>query len=182
MVREVKGTLLPCPSCFRHVRLGSTTCPFCAGVLPDAFRREGPTLVRRKTRFGAYSHTAATAAMFAAVGCGDVVQSVMDASVHSPSDDGTFDAVVVTDVASPQKDTGVTALDGSSVMDAGGAVDSGADTSSDVGAPCDSGPWHILDACGDVKCGFGSCSMFECRIECPPPPPYGAPAPFQGDE
>jgi hypothetical protein len=187
MVLEVKGTLLPCPSCFRHVRLGAQACPFCAGGLSDAFGREGSTLVRRKTRFGAYSQTAATAAMLAAAGCGDLAQSVTDASARSSSDGGVFDAVVVSDAGSQQEDAGFERCGGSGseggLLDsgAGGTVDSGTEASDDTGAACDSGPLRVLDAdaCGDVKCAYYSehCILFECRIECPPPRPYGTPPP-----
>jgi hypothetical protein len=32
--------LRPCPSCARHVRVGSTVCPFCATATPADFERE----------------------------------------------------------------------------------------------------------------------------------------------
>jgi hypothetical protein len=199
MLHEVKGTLLPCPSCFRHVRLDSPACPFCAGPLPDAFHREGPVLVRRKTRFAGYSHTAATAALLAATGCGDLAASGADASLGSSPDGGGVDVVVAEDGSPPPRDAtrsdvGVLVdaappgSDGSLQPDAGLTADANDDTSVTMeidAGPCDSGPYHAIDAeaCLAARCSWGGgCSLFECRVQCPPPPPYGGVPPLRGED
>ncbi len=51
----MSSSLLPCPTCSRHVRRGDASCPFCASVLDASFGRSqarptpGPRLVRAAT-------------------------------------------------------------------------------------------------------------------------------------
>jgi hypothetical protein len=109
----------------------------------------------------------------------------MDASVYSSSDGANVDAIVMTDVSSQQKDTEGLPLDGGMDSGVARATDSGEETSTqpmDAGN-CDSGSPQLA-ACGDLSCGGNECYLIDCQVRClpPPPPPYGAPHPIEGDE
>jgi hypothetical protein len=158
-----RALLLPCPGCFRHVRVGSGACPFCGKGLRRSFgTSRAPLQPHRKTRAGAYSHTAA-ASLLAAAACGGLASSsngdAGDAGDATPPDRDGGDATLGRDVAA--MDAAVDALDGGGVE------------LLDATPPCDSGPAEIADACGDARCAGGQCILFECRIRCAPAPPYG---------
>lgn len=83
--------LHPCPTCQRHIRISSTSCPFCAGALPSAF---GETVVRR-IRTPGLSRTALLAlgvmSSAAATACendNDKPAKTADAAIQSSSDAG----------------------------------------------------------------------------------------------
>jgi hypothetical protein len=49
--KEASMSLVPCPSCGRHVRPAERACPFCASALPDDLAsRVRPVLRRRVSR------------------------------------------------------------------------------------------------------------------------------------
>jgi hypothetical protein len=57
-------TLVPCPSCARHVRAGEGACPFCSSALPvDLAARAVPAATRRLSRVAAFGFAAAVAAL-----------------------------------------------------------------------------------------------------------------------
>jgi len=63
------NSLIPCPSCLRHVRASSTACPFCEATLdPEAAPRRPPS-ARRLGRFAAFTFQSGLVA--AAIGCTD---------------------------------------------------------------------------------------------------------------
>lgn len=60
------SSLVPCPSCARHVRASESACPFCASVLPeDLASRTVPAAPRRLERLAAFTF----AATLAVAGC-----------------------------------------------------------------------------------------------------------------
>jgi hypothetical protein len=72
--------LLPCPACNRHVDAAETACPFCAAVLPEAFRASRP-LVPPPRRLGRAALMAAGATLVGAAAC-----SSNDAIGNGPKD------------------------------------------------------------------------------------------------
>lgn len=74
--------LAPCPACNRHVGTSEDVCPFCATLLPDAFRRQpGPVFPR--ARVGRAAMAAAAAALLGAGACSGTL--ARDASVGDGS-------------------------------------------------------------------------------------------------
>ena len=61
--------LEPCPHCHRHVTISETTCPFCTGVLADAFADREPRTLPRARLGRAAVFAFGVAAMAGA--CGD---------------------------------------------------------------------------------------------------------------
>ena len=81
--------LLPCPACNRHVDAAETACPFCAAVLPEAFRASRP-LVPPPRRLGRAALMAAGATLVGAAAC-----SSNDAIGSGPKDAAPkYDALV----------------------------------------------------------------------------------------
>src|SRR5262245_6333168 len=65
-------TLVPCPSCGRHVQAKEASCPFCTSVLPaNLASRAVPAATRRMSRVAAFSFAAvvAGAGVAATAGC-----------------------------------------------------------------------------------------------------------------
>lgn len=58
-------TLVPCPSCARHVRSNESACPFCSAQMGDAGSRAVPMAGRRLERLAAFTF----AASLAVTGC-----------------------------------------------------------------------------------------------------------------
>jgi hypothetical protein len=84
-------------------------------------------------------------------------------------------------------DDGAPGSDGSIRSDAGLNIDASEDTSTTMetdAGPCDSGPYHAIDAEACLtKCYYGGgCYLFECRVECPPPPAYGGVPPLREED
>jgi hypothetical protein len=76
--------LQPCPHCARHVRTTEALCPFCSGVLSDAFRASPPPVLptRRLTRAAVFAFGATLAG---APACDDTVGTSDDAAVADGS-------------------------------------------------------------------------------------------------
>jgi hypothetical protein len=110
-------SLIPCPTCRRHVRVGDATCPFCASALPhDHASRAVPSASTRLGRSALFAFAVSVSA------CG--------ASTESEP--------VVTDTGTTKGDTGTTNGDTGNaadtlVNDTGGPVAA-------YGAPADTGP------------------------------------------
>ena len=64
--------LAPCPSCRRHVRLSSSSCPFCEAPLEPSALRAAPGLPGPLSR-SAWVRLAMAAATTTAVACGGAV-------------------------------------------------------------------------------------------------------------
>ena len=61
-------SLVPCPSCQRHVRASEHACPFCQAALPAALADGAiPAATQRMKRAAAFAFTAT----LALAGCGD---------------------------------------------------------------------------------------------------------------
>lgn len=123
-------SLVPCPSCARHVRATEHACPFCRSALSsDLAAKAVPGTTQRLSRAAAFTF----AASLAATGCSSDPAPAVDAAVTDrgtatdtgtaadtgassdvgfPADDGTFLAMY----GAPPRDSGV---------DAGGPDDNG---------------------------------------------------------
>jgi hypothetical protein len=130
-------SLVPCPSCARHVRASERACPFCRSMLPSTLASKAiPGATQRLSRAAAFTF----AATLAATGCSDDPAPPADAAVldtGNPSDTGT-DTGSATDTGTDTgsaTDAGFPADDGGIVAMYGGPPDSGADS----GAPDDNG-------------------------------------------
>lgn len=111
------GSLVPCPSCARHVRASEQACPFCRSALPAGLgARAVPNTTQRLSRAAVFTF----AASLAATGC---------ASDPVPNDTG-----VVTDTGS---DSGSVVTDRGPSTDQQAPADTG--TVADAGAPADNG-------------------------------------------
>src|SRR4051794_23113730 len=65
-------TLVPCPSCGRHVRAAESACPFCNSALPSKLAsRAIPTPTRRLERLAAFTFAATLAVTGCALTDGD---------------------------------------------------------------------------------------------------------------
>lgn len=63
------SSLVPCPSCERHVRASEAACPFCSTALPTDLAAV-PAATRRLSRFAAFTFATAVAVTGAAtMGC-----------------------------------------------------------------------------------------------------------------
>jgi hypothetical protein len=131
-VKEASMSLVPCPSCGRHVRPSERACPFCASALPDDLASRVRPIPRGFVSRAAMMLFASTLGTAGAVGC---------------SSDST--------TTTPPADTGVpsdTAGDAIDTMPApayGVPWDSSIDTSVDTGvdsAPTDAKPTDANDA------------------------------------
>ena len=66
------SSLVPCPSCSRHVRAAETACPFCANALPsDMGARAVPASPRRLERLAAFTFAATLAVTGCSAGGGE---------------------------------------------------------------------------------------------------------------
>ena len=55
-------SLVPCPSCRRHVRDSEANCPFCKGALPTSLASKAiPASTQRMGRAAAFAFTASLA-------------------------------------------------------------------------------------------------------------------------
>lgn len=113
----MSASLVPCPSCARHVRVTDARCPFCASALPNTLaQRAVPNTTQRLSRAAAFAFTAS----LAVAGCSSNPAPGTDAStndvVSTDRGNGT-DAATGTDV--------VTATDTPAVTDSGAPQDNG---------------------------------------------------------
>lgn len=127
------SSLVPCPSCARHVRATERSCPFCRTALSSAIAsRVIPGATQRLSRAAAFTF----AAGLAATGCSDDPAPPADAAVvdtGSTTDTGaTTDTGSTTDTGGPSDDGGIVAM-------YGGPPDSGVDAGADSGGPSDDG-------------------------------------------
>jgi hypothetical protein len=94
--------LLPCPSCHRHVRVDSQSCPFCAAAV--AFESEPPApapALGRLTRAAVFAGAALVST--AAAGCGGSPTKVENPKVENVPDASTEGgATAEADAAVPQ--------------------------------------------------------------------------------
>jgi hypothetical protein len=72
--------LRPCPSCARHVRTSESLCPFCAGVLPEAFRATAPPVLPTR-RLGRAAMFAFGASLAGTPACDDTAVPAGDAAI-----------------------------------------------------------------------------------------------------
>lgn len=124
-------TLVPCPSCQRHVRATEAACPFCASALPSGLEKTAiPSATRRMSRAAAFVFGAS----IAVTGCGSTTEgggSGGGADTSSSSSGGSD--------AGPDDDGGAMALYGDPAPDGGPDDDGGAQA--EYGAPApDAGP------------------------------------------
>lgn len=143
------GSLVPCPSCARHVRASEHACPFCRSALPAGLAaRAVPNTTQRLSRAAAFTF----AASLAATGCAsDPVPNDTGVVADTGSDSGSVvtDRGTATDQQAPA-DTGAVA-DAGSTTDTGSAPD-------DVGGPAPLYGLPALDAGQDGSIGvrYGS--------------------------
>ena len=187
----MRTSLVPCPSCHRHVRSSESACPFCQGALPsDLGARAVPGTTQRLSRAAAFTF----AATLAATGCSS---DTSPADASTVTDTGaTTDTGGATDTGSPTDrgtatDTGTAADTGTDAgmlaMYGGPPADSGVDAGtpddhggiaplyglpadagpSDSGAPTDNG--GIAPLYGAVPADAGDASI-GVRYGAPPPP------------
>lgn len=194
------ASLVPCPSCGRHVRVAERACPFCAASLSRGAQSAAviPSATQRMSRAAAFTF----AASLAIAGCGDSTPSP-DAAVDSggntdtgnPSDNGTpVDTGTPTDSGAPDDNGGPVPLYGAPAdvppaqdvpaVDAGPSDDGGAMPL--YGAPADVPPAQDVPEAdtGPVDDGGGIAPLYGL----PPPDAgdrdgsiglrYGAPPPF----
>jgi len=156
-----RAHLVACPSCARHVRVSERTCPFCEGVLDDAFRsRPAPRPpASRLSRAALYAFGAGTLTL--ATACGGSTSDenpdaapIVDAAYGGPPRDGGGDAD-----AQPGALYGAPPFDASAdaqpVVDAaygGPPIDASSDAQPDAqGHAAYGGP--PIDAAADVQGG-----------------------------
>lgn len=137
-------SLVPCPSCQRHVRATEHACPFCAAALPAALADGAiPAATQRMKRAAAFAFTAT----LALAGCGDsTTPAPADSAVNdnggvmplygAPADVTSTDTPA-TDTPSadaPTDNGGMMALYGGPPVDAATPTDTPqADASVDIG-------------------------------------------------
>ncbi len=128
-------TLVPCPSCQRHVRASEASCPFCASALSDSLASQAvPAATQRLKRAAAFAFTAS----LALAGCGDTTTPAPDAAAVDAATDTSSDATPAdssTDTG-PADNGGMMALYGLPPADAGsdtGASDAATDAPTDNG-------------------------------------------------
>src|ERR1700678_3240012 len=142
--------LRACPACSRHVRVSEAACPFCGGVLDDAFRRvpsaRAPTMrLSRAALFavGATGFVAGVASGGSSAGsayggcpvdeCIITSEASVEAAADGVPDGAASDAIVDSagDVQSPQGDA---------------AADAGANSEAGLGG-CDNLGYQVFYGC-----------------------------------
>lgn len=120
-------SLIPCPSCARHVLSSETTCPFCSTALPNDLASQAvPAAGRRLSRAAAFVFGASLAVS----GCSGEVNG--GSSGGSTSGGNETDAGADT---GPDDDGGVVPLYGAPPDDGGGMALYGAPPPEDAGSP-----------------------------------------------
>lgn len=144
-------SLLPCPSCARHVRAPSASCPFCAAELPTSFGAVSPRAwpTERLGRAATFKlGAAAVASATTLLGCGD--------------DDGSSMALY----GAPPGDSGMTTTDT-------GARDGGPTPGLDMGPmpALDMGPMPPVDMGMGPTDDGGMMALYGGPPDASPPPP-----------
>ena len=159
-------SLVPCPSCARHVRASERACPFCRSVLSSTLASKAiPGATQRLSRAAAFTF----AATLAATGCSDDPAPAADAAVldtgsatdTGPSTDRGTDTGSATDTGFPTDDGGVAPLYGLPAPDSGTATDTGPTDDGGVaplyGLPApDSGTGQDAGEDGSIGVRYGS--------------------------
>ncbi len=150
------NSLVPCPGCARHVRVGESACPFCSAglssAMADAVIPAAPARMKRAALF-------AFAATISVAGCGDSTPSGYDSGVVADAGGATDSGRPATDSGAPATDSGRPATDaGTAVADSGGGPSDAGGIAPLYGAPAD-------DAGPPVDSGGGG-----LRYGAPPPP------------
>jgi hypothetical protein len=176
------SSLVPCPSCARHVRATERACPFCRTALSASIAsRVIPGATQRLSRAAAFTF----AASLAATGCSDDPAPAADAAVvdtGSTTDSGTAPTRARPPTRAPTTDTGLTDAgfpsdDGGIVAMYGGPPDTGVDSGADSGGPSDDGgiaPLYGLPAdAGQPSQDAGPDGSMILRYGSPPRPDAG---------
>ena len=134
----MRTSLVPCPSCHRHVRATESACPFCHGDLPVTLAAQAvPGTTQRLSRAAAFTF----AATLAATGCGPTATPDDAAADTGPT---TTDVVTVTDrpvtTDNPVATDNPTVTDTGTHTDAGPTSDDGGFLAMYGGPPRDAGP------------------------------------------
>ncbi|MBX3213690.1 MAG: hypothetical protein KF850_16750 [Labilithrix sp.] len=154
-------SLLPCPSCARHVRSSESACPFCAASLTSHAKRVVPAAGRRLERLAAFTFAATVTVTGCVAGSEEetgqsedelgAVQPMYGMPPEQPIDAGT------------RPDSGNVKPD--AATDGGAAEDAGP-------APCDDGgammPMYGMPASPEAKAdakGKGEPAFEPCPIE-----------------
>lgn len=138
-------TLLPCPSCQRHVREGEPRCPFCANELSTASSSKSPARVPRLPRAAMFLFAASTAVATAAVaGCGSDESTGTTPPVDSGGGDSAKDTAIVDSGGGTDSSGTDTSVTDSGEADTGSATDSGGGT--DAAKDTDGGPAPLYGA------------------------------------
>ena len=117
-------SLVPCPSCSRHVRSSESACPFCSSALPTNLgARAIPSAPRRLDRLAAFTFDATLVVTGCAV--------AGDESDEQESEIGSV--MPMYGLPPPPLDAGVS--DSSTSTDGGPSPDAG---------PCDTGGFHAM--------------------------------------
>ena len=149
------ASLVPCPSCSRHVRSSEQACPFCRSALSaNLAARAVPGTTQRLSRAAAFTF----AATLAATGC---------ATDPAPTDASTA-TDVGTDAGATPTDTG---RDAGSSTDRGNATDAGVVTDNGGIVAMYGGPPGAADAGNPAPDDGGGVA-----------PLYGSPPPAAGVE
>lgn len=137
----MSASLVPCPSCSRHVRVVEPRCPFCAAALPTTLSQKAiPGTSQRLSRAAAFAFTAS----LAVAGCSSDPAPAQDAG--TPADVPTMtDTPMATDRPDAGAPTDTPATDVPSPVDAG--PQDGGGVMPLYGAPVDAAP--IPDASDD---------------------------------
>lgn len=166
----MSASLVPCPSCSRHVRVGDARCPFCASALPNSLaQRVIPGTTQRLTRAAAFAFTAS----LAVAGC---------SSDPAPDSGTPADVPVVTDAPTPtDRPDVVQPTDTPAVTDVPGTDAGPLDDGSVMplyGAPVDAAPPPVDASDDDVVDSGGIAPLYGLppadgggvRYGAPPPP------------
>lgn len=122
-------SLVPCPSCGRHVRAAESACPFCDAALPSGLAARAIPGARERLSRAKLAVFGATASM-ALAACGT--------AVGNGNTDGAAEASVVADSNTGASDTGA-ARDEGPPDEGNTSADYGAPPPRDAGQPDDNG-------------------------------------------
>jgi hypothetical protein len=158
--------LLDCPHCARHVRVGSSACPFCEGALPASFGKGIVPRSKRPTRRNETLVYLAGTSALALAACGGIVNVVGD---DASSVDATMDGASTDGMSADGTPIDSTAMDQQVAVPYGvpPPFDAGRDVRDaevirDAGCP---------DACPTMCCHTPDAAPLCCHVV----PPYGLP-------
>jgi hypothetical protein len=156
-----RSFLLDCPNCARHVRVGSSACPFCERALPAWFGKGIVPRSKRPTRRNETLVYLAGTSALALAACGGIVNVVGD---DASSSDATMDSMSADGVSndSTLMDQQVAVHYGLPPSDAGRDAKAAKDAAVSVDADCP-------DACPLECCHVPDAASMCCHSG----PPYG---------